>query len=285
MKPPVIAVTGINATDNPAPGTGIARSLHEDNQLSYRIIGLAYDAMEPGLYMNWLFERCFLMPYPSSTPEVLIERLRQIQLIVGLDCVIPNFDVELPLYIRDCDRCNTFTNFSNFRRTLNMQNNYEKPAIKKLHSGLMNKIADGTLLKRKIQSEIDGVAIDDLVKQFGSPLFVYSEQTLRQKFRTIHDAFSSRYPNVIFGWSYKTNYLKAICAIFHSCGAIAELVSKMEYDKAQALGIPGNQIILNGPHKPFATLQTAVKDGVTINIDHLDEVEDLEAIATSLGKT
>jgi carbamoyl-phosphate synthase large subunit len=50
MKPPVIAVTGINATENPSPGTGIARSLHEDNQLSCRIIGLAYDAMEPGLY-------------------------------------------------------------------------------------------------------------------------------------------------------------------------------------------------------------------------------------------
>jgi diaminopimelate decarboxylase len=149
----------------------------------------------------------------------------------------------------------------------------------------MNKIADGTLVKRKTISEIDGVAIDDLVEQFGSPLFVYSEQTLRQTFRTIHDAFSSRYPNVIFGWFYKTNYLKAICAIFHSCGAIAELVSKMEYDKAKALGIPGNQIILNGPHKPFATLQTAVKDGVTINIDHLDEIEDLEAIATSLGET
>jgi hypothetical protein len=30
MKPPVIAVTGINATENPAPGTGIARStMHE----------------------------------------------------------------------------------------------------------------------------------------------------------------------------------------------------------------------------------------------------------------
>jgi carbamoyl-phosphate synthase large subunit len=100
MKPPVIAVTGINATENPSPGTGIARSLQEDNQLSCRIIGLAYDAMEPGLYMDWLFERCFLMPYPNSTPEVLIERLRQIQQQVGLDCVIPNFDLELPLYIK-----------------------------------------------------------------------------------------------------------------------------------------------------------------------------------------
>ena len=100
MKPFTIAITGINAVDNPGPGTGIARSLREDNQLPTQIIGLAYDAMEPGLYMDWLFDRRYLMPYPSSEPEVLIERLQQIQQQVGLDCVIPNLDVELPLYIR-----------------------------------------------------------------------------------------------------------------------------------------------------------------------------------------
>lgn len=94
-----IAVTGINAIDNPAPGTGVARSLGEDEQLPMKVIGLAYDAMEPGLYMDWLFERCFIMPYPSSDPETLVERLEQIQSQVGIDCVIPNFDVELPLYI------------------------------------------------------------------------------------------------------------------------------------------------------------------------------------------
>ncbi|KAB8332237.1 carboxylate--amine ligase [Scytonema tolypothrichoides VB-61278] len=100
MKPFTIAITGINAVDNPAPGTGIARSLREDNQLPTRIIGFAYDVMEPGLYMDWLFDRRYLMPYPSSEPEVLIERLQQIQQQVELNCVIPNLDVELPLYIR-----------------------------------------------------------------------------------------------------------------------------------------------------------------------------------------
>lgn len=162
---------------------------------------------------------------------------------------------------------------------------YEKPAIQKLHSGLMNKFAGVTPPHRKVKTEIAGVAIDDLVEEFGSPLFVYSERSIRRKFRTIRNAFTTRYPDVTFGWSYKTNYLKAICAIMHQEGAIAELVSKMEYDKAKALGIPGNQIILNGPHKPFETLEAAVRDGVTINIDHMDEIEDLEAIATRLGQT
>jgi diaminopimelate decarboxylase len=162
---------------------------------------------------------------------------------------------------------------------------YEKPVIQALHSGLMNKFAGATPPQRQVKSAIAGVAVDDLVDQYGSPLFVYSERAIRRQFRTIRNAFCSRYADVTFGWSYKTNYLKAICAIFHQEGAIAELVSKMEYDKAKALGIPGNQMILNGPHKPFITLEAAVRDGVTINIDHLDEIEDLEAIAAKLGRT
>ncbi|MBR8833434.1 MAG: alanine racemase [Stigonema ocellatum SAG 48.90 = DSM 106950] len=166
-----------------------------------------------------------------------------------------------------------------------MTTQYEKPVIQKLRSGLMNKFAGGTPMHRKVKTDIAGVAIDDLVSQFGSPLFVYSEQTLRRKFRAIRNAFATRYSDVTFGWSYKTNYLKAICAILHQEGAMAELVSKMEYDKAKALSVPGNQIILNGPYKPMATLETAVGDGVTINIDHHDEIEDLEAIATRLGQT
>jgi carbamoyl-phosphate synthase large subunit len=99
MNPLIVAVTGINSIDNPGPGTGVARSLREADQ-STRLIGLAYDATEPGLYMDWLFDRRYIMPYPSVEPEVLMERLQQIQQQFGLDCVIPNFDLELPLYIR-----------------------------------------------------------------------------------------------------------------------------------------------------------------------------------------
>ena len=40
-----IAVTGINASDNPAPGVGVAKSLKADAELGARVIGLAYDAM------------------------------------------------------------------------------------------------------------------------------------------------------------------------------------------------------------------------------------------------
>lgn len=162
---------------------------------------------------------------------------------------------------------------------------YEKPVINKLRSGLMNKFGWNPAYARKVRTSIDGVSIDDLVERYGSPLFVYSERTARQRYRQMYNAFSTRYPNVQFGWSYKTNYLQAICALMHQEGAIAEVVSAMEYDKARALGMPGDQIIFNGPHKPYAALEKAVSEGAVINIDHLDEIVDLETIAKKLGRT
>ena len=139
-----------------------------------------------------------------------------------------------------------------------MSERYEPPVISKLQGGLMNKFGRSPADPRKVCREIDGAAIDDLVARFGSPLFVFSERQIRQRYRELYNAFSRRYPNVTFGWSYKTNYLDAICAVMHQEGAIAEVVSEMEYAKARALGVPGEQIIFNGPHKPLPALETAV---------------------------
>lgn len=161
---------------------------------------------------------------------------------------------------------------------------YEKPVISKLQSSFMNKFGQGGPGARRARTEIDRVAIDDLVEQFGSPLYVFSERTLRRKARQMRDAFATRYPNVVCGWSYKTNYLQAVCAAMHQEGAIAEVVSEMEYDKARHLGVPGDRIIFNGPYKSAEALERAVVEGAMINVDHLDEVEDLEAIAAKLDR-
>jgi len=162
---------------------------------------------------------------------------------------------------------------------------YEKPIVMKLQSKMMNKFGVGAASHRKVRKTIDGVRISELVDKYGSPLFVYSERSLRRRFSQLRSAFTTRYPHVTFGWSYKTNYLKAICALMHQEGAVAEIVSTMEYEKAKALGVPGEQIIFNGPHKPYEVLLKAVADGVTVNIDHLDEIDDLQRVAEQLGRT
>jgi diaminopimelate decarboxylase len=165
-----------------------------------------------------------------------------------------------------------------------MKPRYEKPVIIKLQTGFMNKFGSSPLYTRKIRREIDGVPIAELVDQYGSPLYVFSEKTLRERHREMYQQFSTRYPNVTFGWSYKTNFLQAICAALHQEGAIAEVVSEFEYDKARKLGIKGENIIFNGPHKPIPALEKAATEGAIINLDHLDEIYDLEKVAKKLNK-
>ena len=95
-----VGISGLNAADNPGPGVGVARSLKECEGLDVRIVGLAYDAMEPGIYLDWLIERSCILPYPSKGSEDFLNRLYYIRDTAGLDWVIPNLDAELPLYIK-----------------------------------------------------------------------------------------------------------------------------------------------------------------------------------------
>lgn len=81
-----------------------------------------------------------------------------------------------------------------------------------------------------------------------------------------------RYPKVQFAWSYKTNYLDAVCNIFHQEGSWAEVVSGFEYRKAIRNGVPGNLILFNGPDKSEEDLKRAVENHSLIHIDHFDEL-------------
>ncbi|MCS4433427.1 alanine racemase [Aquiflexum gelatinilyticum] len=150
---------------------------------------------------------------------------------------------------------------------------FERPIIQRINAGLPSKY--GMSHRLEPLSHIDGTPIKDLIGEFGSPLFVLSESTIRKTYKEAHRAFSSRYPNVQFAWSYKTNYLNAVCNVFHQEGAWAEVVSGFEYDKAIANGVPGELILLNGPDKSTEDLQKAIRNNSLIHIDHFDELYEI----------
>ena len=159
---------------------------------------------------------------------------------------------------------------------------YERPIIKKINEGMPNKF--GTTKHLNAITEIDGVAIDELIEKFGSPVFVLSEKTIRETYREAYRAFSMRYPKVQFAWSYKTNYLDAVCRVFHDEGSWAEVVSGFEYRKALNNGVPGKHIIFNGPDKSEKDLLEAVENESLIHIDHFDELYTLIEFAKTTKK-
>ena len=163
-----------------------------------------------------------------------------------------------------------------------MKKKYESPVIQKMNGGLMNKF--GTRTEYEPVKQIDGVSVQSLMAEYGSPLFVLSERTLRRNYQDAYRAFSTRYPNIQFAWSYKTNYLNAVCRVFHQEGSWAEVVSGFEYKKALGNGVPGNKIIFNGPEKTNEELLLATENGSLIHIDHFDELYQLLEISDQLKR-
>lgn len=159
---------------------------------------------------------------------------------------------------------------------------YEKPVISKITAGVPNKF--GLPAKQKIISEIDGISVPKLMEEFGSPLFVLSEKTIRDTYAEAKQAFETRYPKVQFAWSYKTNYLDAVCSVFHDEGSWAEVVSGFEFEKALSNGVSGSNIIFNGPEKSEEDLTLAINHNACIHIDHFDELYLLIETTRKLNK-
>ncbi len=159
---------------------------------------------------------------------------------------------------------------------------WSKPTLTPHQMGSMNKF--GSVSHSHHQDSFEGVAIAPLLEKYGSPLFILSEKRLRNNVRKLLRAFETRYPSVTYSWSYKTNYLGAVCTTFHQEGAWAEVVSAFEYEKARSLGVPAKHILFNGPHKQRFILERVVAEGARIHLDNLDELYVLEEVAKEAGK-
>lgn len=96
-----VAITGMNnRPDNPGPGYATARCLRAHPQFRGQIIALGYDVLDGGLYHREMCDSSFLLPYPSSGEQALLERLREIHQRQPFDVLIPCLDSELIAFSR-----------------------------------------------------------------------------------------------------------------------------------------------------------------------------------------
>lgn len=98
-KPIVIAVTGLNAIDSPGPGVAVIRAIRDGADRPVKIIGLAYESLEPGIYMDGICDKTYQISYPAAGAEVLYNAIKFIHDKEGIDVIIPNFDAELYNFI------------------------------------------------------------------------------------------------------------------------------------------------------------------------------------------
>lgn len=95
-----VAVTGLNNIDSPGPGISVIRGIRDSTDFDVRIIGLAYENLEPGIYMRNLVDKTYMIPYPAEGKDPLFLRLAEIHEKEKIDVIIPNFDAELFSFIK-----------------------------------------------------------------------------------------------------------------------------------------------------------------------------------------
>ncbi len=133
---------------------------------------------------------------------------------------------------------------------------------------------------------IEGCSAGGLLEEYGSPLYVISEATLRANVRRIATAFSSCWPEeVTVLYAIKANNNLAIRAIMHQEGAGGDCFGEGEFYATFAGGADPAKVVLNGSNKSPALIQKAVAKGVTINIDAEEELAIIEDSASELGMT
>ena len=133
--------------------------------------------------------------------------------------------------------------------------------------------------------EIGGCDLTTLVRQFGSPLYILDEETMRSACRQYRDTLQHYYPGssqVLYAskaWS-----CLAVCALAASEGLGIDVVSGGELYTALKAGVSSDKLYLHGNNKSQEELTLAIESGCTIVVDNWQELHNLVDIAEERGQ-
>jgi diaminopimelate decarboxylase len=113
-----------------------------------------------------------------------------------------------------------------------------------------------------------------LVAESSTPFYVIDLDAIGLLLEGFRRSFRSRWPNLLVGYSFKTNSLPFLLGWFKQQGLCAEVVSADEYRLAKLLGF--KQVIFGGPWKGASELIHAAERKAILNIDTFAEIEQLE---------
>jgi carbamoyl-phosphate synthase large subunit len=164
MNKLTVAATGLNNIDNPGPGIPFIRGVRESKSFDARIIGLAYENLEPGIYMHDLVDKSYHIPYPTAGSDVLLKRIEYINSAEHIDVLVPNFDAELFTFMKSADKLQEM----GIRTFLPTVEQYEER-----HKSNLNEYGEkyniSVPYSKAIYSESE---LNSIQKEFKYPLFV-----------------------------------------------------------------------------------------------------------------
>lgn len=120
---------------------------------------------------------------------------------------------------------------------------------------------------------VDEEKINSMVEEYQSPLLVFNESVIREKYQALKKVLDSLYSKTQIAYSVKTNYIPSLISLLKECGAYAEVVSGFEYWLAKKLNFTPNEIVFNGPEKSLEDIEDAVTNEVLLNINSFSELK------------
>jgi len=129
----------------------------------------------------------------------------------------------------------------------------------------------------------EGVSLDTLAAQFGTPLYVYSRAALGQAWRSYHEAIGDRSVLVCYGM--KANSNLAVLKEFARLGSGFDIVSGGELKRVLAVGGNPAKVVFSGVGKQVWEMREAIEAGVKcFNVESQAELQCLSDVAQSMGR-
>ncbi|MEM7796267.1 MAG: diaminopimelate decarboxylase [Cyanobacteria bacterium P01_C01_bin.118] len=129
--------------------------------------------------------------------------------------------------------------------------------------------------------EVGGCDVIDLVREFGSPLYILDELTLRTACRQYRQAFEQYYPgDSLVMYASKAWNCLAVCAIAAQEGLAIDVVSGGELLTAIKAGVSPSNIYFHGNNKSHRELQQGIDADCRIVVDNWHELRTLSGLAT-----
>ncbi len=131
---------------------------------------------------------------------------------------------------------------------------------------------------------IGGCGAVALAGEFGTPLYVFDETTLRGKCAEYRGEFAQRYPDSLVSYACKAFINRALAQVFKEEGLGLDVVSGGELAIAKSVGFPMERVYFNGNNKSHQELELAIGWGVgRIVVDNFYELSLLNEIAKEAG--
>lgn len=128
---------------------------------------------------------------------------------------------------------------------------------------------------------IEEVSTQQLVQQYGTPLYVYSKKAVLDAYQAYTDSFAEIDHQICY--AVKANSNLAVLKVLAEAGAGFDLVSSGELARVLAAGADPSKVVFSGVGKTVAEMKAALQAGIgCFNVESLSELDTLNAVAAEL---